>query len=317
MACGAAKTVYFVPMAGINAHAIFHEINSYRDEVAKPFIVLREKLEEAGYRVAFTYDAESLQDVAAIIVLNDIYAPLLTNLTKYPKQRCLHIIFEPPTVHPHFYQQDYTPYFGKIFMMFDDFIDNRRYFKFYYPQPRLEMVPYVADFHKKHLVALIAGNKASGHPFEAYSARRSVVDFFEKLPTVGEFNLFGSGWSGKNYRGTVESKWVTYSQHKFCFAYENMTHQRGYVTEKIFDAFVGGTVPVYLGATNITDYVPANCFIDRTQFKTENELYQFLKNMDQKTYDNYLHNIRTFLASPQAQKFSCESFASLILNAIQ
>ena len=41
-----------------------------------------------------------------------------------------------------------------------------------------------------------------------------------------------------------------------------MRNVNGYVTEKIFDAFKAGCVPVYWGAENITKYVPAECFID-------------------------------------------------------
>lgn len=311
------ETVYFVPPSGINATALFTNEHSYRDEVAKPFVVLREQLEKAGYTVKFTSNAESLEDFYAIIILNDFSSEILNNLAKYPKERCFHFIFEPPTVHPHFYSNDYSSYFKKIYTMFDDMVDNIHYFKFNYPQPRLNMIDNILDFEKKTLCTLIASNKSSGHPDEAYSFRREAIGFFETLPSLTEFDLYGSGWEGKNYRGGAGSKWEIYSNHKFCFAYENMTNQRGYITEKIFDAFVGGCVPIYLGASNITDYVPSQCFIDRKKFKSDKELYHFISFMDKHTYEQYMGNIKIFLASPQAQHFSSEYFSQIILKDLK
>ena len=41
----------------------------------------------------------------------------------------------------------------------------------------------------------------------------------------------------------------------------------GYITEKIFDSFAAWCVPVYWGASNVTDYIPEGCFIDRRKFR--------------------------------------------------
>ena len=38
------------------------------------------------------------------------------------------------------------------------------------------------------------------------------------------------------------------------------------MTEKLFDCFFSGTVPVYWGAPDVFDWVPADCFIDMRQF---------------------------------------------------
>ena len=53
----------------------------------------------------------------------------------------------------------------------------------------------------------------------------------------------------------ADTKIDTLRRFKFCVAVENseMPH---YVTEKVFDSFVAGCVPVYFGAPNILDYVP-------------------------------------------------------------
>ena len=61
-------------------------------------------------------------------------------------------------------------------------------------------------------------------------------------------------------------------------------------TPEIFDAFIAGCVPVYWGAKNITDYVSSDCFIDRREFKNNQELYRYMKNMNDDEYLKYLIN---------------------------
>lgn len=103
--------------------------------------------------------------------------------------------------------------------------------------------------------------------------------------------------------------------YRFGLAYENMKAP-GYIIEKIFDTFSAGCVPVYLGAPNIASYIPSNCFIDRRLFANDAALYQFLKNMFEEQYEHYRDNIRAFLDSEQAQKFSCEHYIKTIIEAL-
>jgi hypothetical protein len=59
-----------------------------------------------------------------------------------------------------------------------------------------------------------------------------------------------------------DSKIDTLRRYKFCVAIEN-SEDRHYVSEKVYDAFVAGCVPIYFGAPNILDYVPyADAIID-------------------------------------------------------
>lgn len=51
-----------------------------------------------------------------------------------------------------------------------------------------------------------------------------------------------------------------YSQYKFVICFEN-SKTPGYVTEKIFNVFLSGSIPIYDGAPNITDYIIPESFI--------------------------------------------------------
>lgn len=91
---------------------------------------------------------------------------------------------------------------------------------------------------------------------------------------------------------------------------------KGYVTEKIFDAFYALTIPIYWGAPNVTSYIPSNCFIDMRNFKNYDELYAFLTTMDEKSYNEYLTNIQLFLESNAFKSFCVKNVTLLMSKAI-
>lgn len=234
----------------------------------------------------------------------------------YPQRKMVLILFEPPSVLPQNYDKKYHKYFSKIYTFDDDLVDNKKYFKFHYPELRA-MREDPKPFEEKKLCTLIAGDKSSSHPNELYSKRREVIRFFEnKAPQ--DFDLYGQMWSPSefsSYLGSIPNKECLLG-YKFCFAYENMTNINGYITEKIFDCFHFGCVPIYLGADNICDYIPKNCFIDRRDFTSLDELYKYLKTMSQKEYETYIRNIQVYLQSEQAKPFSREHFYETLKAAL-
>jgi len=70
------------------------------------------------------------------------------------------------------------------------------------------------------------------------------------------------------------------TRYKFHLAFEN-TIEPEYVTEKIFDALNAGTVPVYLGTTDVISYVPRGSYIDVQKFPTLSLLVDHLKELDE------------------------------------
>lgn len=314
---GEPRTIYIVPIGGHDVSKFFFDPYSYRDEVARPFCALREAIEGLGYTVKFTTDGSNLTDFAGLISLNDNNKHLLGNISQQDKNKCILIVFEPPVVMPSLHNDvSAQKVFGKIFIAFDNSVDHAQYCKFYYPQPRLQMIEDVPTFKNKKFCVLMNGNKDFSHPQALYSERRKVIRFFE-MKHFQEFDLYGPDWHGyRSWKGFAQSKWDTLKYYKFCICYENMRDQLGYITEKIFDCLVAGCVPVYLGASNITDYVPASCFVDRRHFSSDEELYAFLKAINQEDYDNYLRHIKTYLNSNRVNVFSIEYFVKSIIRAL-
>ncbi len=238
-------------------------------------------------------------------------------LEKFPKKKLLLFAFEPPVWRKSAYEPEFLDKFKRIYTWDDDLVDNKKFFKFYYPvlQPMLKNLP---SFEEKKLVTQMSSNKKSKHSQELYKERESVIQFFEDKPNI--FDFYGFAWEKKgykNYRGSVENKLETLKNYRFNVCYENMRDVKGYITEKIFDSFAAGSVPIYWGASNVTDYIPKNCFIDRRDFRDFNEVYDYIRTMDKATYNNYLKNIQEYLQSDKAKLFSQEMFNVIFLEAVR
>jgi hypothetical protein len=98
--------------------------------------------------------------------------------------------------------------------------------------------------------------------------------------------------------------------------YENVKDVPGYITEKIFDCFFSGCVPIYWGASNVTNYIPKECFIDRREFHDHESLYGFLCNMSEKDYLRYQKAIAHFLDSDVVRPFYAKTFANTVAMTI-
>ena len=118
------------------------------------------------------------------------------------------------------------------------------------------------------------------------------------------------------YKGAVPRKKDALEPYKFNIAFENAHSIAGYITEKIFDSFISGTIPVYLGPTNVTDFIPSDCFIDMNRFNDYKELYEFMTSMSDEDYLAYQKRIKFFLTSNIGQKFTNENYFRLVHDSI-
>ncbi|MGE0206440.1 MAG: glycosyltransferase family 10 [Candidatus Babeliales bacterium] len=245
--------------------------------------------------------------------------PNVDLLPKTLQEKSIFGVFEPPLIAPGMYSFDYRPYCKKILYLSDAMIDNDKALKFFYPQPSLEIEKDIPSFDQKKLCTMIVSYKMSGGVGQLYSARREVINFFEKKSKRRKkFDFYGEGgWPAsqfKTFKGKVPHKRPVLKNYKFCICYENCNNVPGYITEKIFDCLVSGCVPVYWGAENITDCVWPSCFIDRRKFKNNRELYKFMKKMKKEEYDQYIKNIKAYLKSEMAFLFSTEYFIDTVLS---
>ena len=307
------------------------------ENLLMPNILLKEKLELLGHEV-HTVDVMSEFDKIVFLDLpTDSWLTsegiieklkyllkakwkrdyLLRAVKKLPREQIILQINEPPSVRPKSYVRKYHEFFGTVLTWNDDYVNNRKYKKFFIPQywnGKMLRTPYS---EKKDFV-MICGNKTSNHKNELYTQRREIIDYFEDKTG---FDLYGFGWSGlglRNYKGTVAKKLETLSGYKFCFCYENIKNVSGYITEKIFDCFFAGCVPIYMGADNVELYIPSGCFVNANKFNSLSEVHEFLNCMPQEEYETYLFSIESFLESNEfSDTFSVESYIKTMISTME
>ncbi len=240
-----------------------------------------------------------------------------SDLKNLPSEKSILFIWEPPVIQKDLHSQRFWSHFKRIYTWDDALVDGRRFFKLYYPGLK-PLKPGLPAFQERKLLTFIFSNKHSTHPDSLYAEREKMIHFFERQET-DDFEFYGVGWDGKrykNYRGAPLDKSAILKNFRFAICYENMQNVKGYITEKIFDCFETGTVPIYLGASNIEIHIPPGCFIDRRQFKTEDELYAYIKNVDENHYNQYLQNIEAFLKSEKGAFFTHTHFQKTLQEAL-
>jgi alpha(1,3/1,4) fucosyltransferase len=246
-----------------------------------------------------------------ILVNNVVPTPETLHLLHNRFSSNLHLIqWEPPTVLPYQHTPACYSLFSRIYTLRDDLTDPK-FRKFYLPHSLKSRPP-----NHQRLLTMVFGNKASSHPNQLYTERRRLIEFFEQTPGA-DFTFYGTGWEHLGYRtygGTTDDKLATLSTFRFTVAYENTHSIPGIITEKPLDCLCAGTVPIYWGAPNITDYIPADCFIDRTQFPSDQALYDYLLTLDPSPY---LAAAQRFLSSEKASLFSEERFIGQVTADIR
>ena len=244
---------------------------------------------------------------------------LLKSIKRLPREKVILQINEPPTVSPKSYKKNYHKYFGKILTWNDDLVDNKNYFKVSIPQ-YCEKKEYLIPLSERKSFVMIAGNKRSSHKNELYNKRKDIIEYFEMENERDKFDLYGFDWEKENYtnyKGTTGDKLKTLSNYKFCFCYENIFGLNGYITEKIFDCFFAGCVPIYLGAENILDYIPAETFVDVRNYSSIQELINYLESLSESEINNYLCAARQFLNSAKFEDvFSVNAYVKRMVSLI-
>jgi hypothetical protein len=88
------------------------------------------------------------------------------------------------------------------------------------------------------------------------------TDLGIELSNNKDIDIFGTYWenNGENIKGEIWNKHIGLDDYRFSIGCENSI-QKNYVSEKFWDIILTEGVPIYLGCTNIKDYVPIECFI--------------------------------------------------------
>jgi alpha(1,3/1,4) fucosyltransferase len=314
------------------------------DDLSYGSAYLGQRLRALGHHVA-TLDMDKLENFDAAIFLDHptAFNSHYRRLQRMPGKKLYLILAENEANRPDNYWPRNQGPFEKVFTWNPELVDNRKTFRIWHtvkiPSPFS-----INAAEKTKFCATISSQKYLCHPQNLYEERVAIIRWFER-EHPGQFDLYGGRWdrlyftgglSRLNYllqpvysrfpkrfkvrrfplhRGTVPDKNAVMRQYKFAVVYENAVFP-GYVSEKIFDAFFAGCVPIYLGAPDVTENIPAETFVDRRNFGSHEELYRFLTSMPEKDYLGYLQAIEDYVRGDRIQVFGAESITRILLKEV-
>ncbi|MCK5612820.1 hypothetical protein KAR91_63695 [Candidatus Pacearchaeota archaeon] len=309
-----------------------------RDALGKPYYLLRDKLDNNNISLA-TSDINKPAESELVIAINYKFPQKV----KKCKGKKYLVINEPPTVLDSNWERDNHEMFDKVFTFNDKWVDNKKYFLLRCPN-NFGYHPSKLSFNDRKLLTMIVGFKRSNHERELFSERIKAIKWMaENQPDM--FDLYGHGWPRsirpnfglliekrfgslparildvffkKNnvYKGSIRSKLGTLTNYRFSLCYENTIDETGYITDKILDSMSADCVPVYLGADNSDAVIGKGCYIDKREFVSYDQLFDYLAGIDEQEYKKYQSNIKEFLLSEAGQAFTPERFSDIISKHI-
>lgn len=280
-----------------------------RDDTLAPFIRLRDGLRQHGVEV---HTADYLVSAPKDAVAADYYSfGVLENYRSLSTYRHLgmraFVVFEPPVVAPQLYRElpALTATFDRVYVHNTEGdgyslqgVDQSRLRKLYWPQPRAEVMENIWQRRdRQQRIVVINGNhKPASFTGELYSKRIEVMAELARYDAVDLYGRDWNRWWSRNsmwlpywwnrskimsvYKGPCSSKYEVMGAYAFALCFENMA-MKGYVTEKIFDCFYAGTIPIYWGATDISSLIPSDSYIDYREFSSATDLWTYVKGMSE------------------------------------
>jgi hypothetical protein len=313
----------------------FFDINNSvlnRDDGLLPYYNLKNDLEKIGYLVT-TFDnylKYNNEDLAGALYISFGRLRSIELLNRIKLRLFAFFLLEPPLVDKKMYNflPSLTKAFQNVFIHNTsgncynlENVDSSKLRKLYWPQPQAEVNDKCwNNTNRYNKIVLINGHHKpkSYAGKELYSERIKWAIELDK--TIG-VDLYGRGWTKifarssfwlvyllnfkkiKNiYIGPCESKIVTMSQYTFALCFENL-RMDGYITEKIFDCFFAGTIPIYWGGSDIEKWIPANCYIDIRKFINPENLALYLKEMPNNEILSFRKNAKNFVESEKNRKY--------------
>lgn len=293
-------------------------VRDSKDKRLEPFAHLRNELEARGILVETADCGSAPYDILLVHRIDINAGRLLALLSECADTRLIYIVTEEEATCPlHCAKVLRQLAFDAVLTWRPSIIaDGAVPYRYPNPTRAYESGP---GFNERNLLVAIAANKAPRlfANNQLYTTRRIL---FEKLMNDSRFHLYGPGWSFNpkapgTYGGTIENKLDAVAQFRFSLILEN-TREPGGVTEKIFDAMSCGSVPVYLGAPDIAEWIPRTCYIDLEELGAEN-LCEKLAAISHARWSAYQESIRAFFSTSAYRQFTEPGFVAAVDKALQ
>ena len=186
-------------------------------------------------------------------------------------------------------------------------------------KPKVEYFPFVSRFdinNKYHLqiinknrkydksIGMILVNRPNNEEYEINGIQLKRLDYLRKKYAIAFDNItvHGQGWDE-----LIDHKYINieniknrmiddidinqfYKKYNFALIIEN-NNALNYVSEKIYDAWVSGCIPIYYGNNNKIN-LPKNCYIDIKDFESIEKVKEYVDKLRKEDIDLYYENIQ-------------------------
>lgn len=307
------------------------------------------RAEAKGWKLLHIKDNFSINDIDCVFAPN--YAKYLDEhhnfniydkIIKNNKVKKISSIFEAPSRRPDLW--DYTRWFD-VCISFSKRPKNNclcEHLESPYPYNFSENKSYYPEWKSRETLVWVSSNNWF-RGFNSLSQRR-LRDFnYLSKRLSGRIALYGRGWDIKSpslygpfplvgklqnrknkkqyeditrhWLGLVENKLETISNYKFCFSYENTDNCPGYVTEKVFDAWMAGCIPIYRGEKKFEELYQDLMICPRI-IGIDKSVETMRENDEEKVF--YVNSkFKSILKAGEFTKFSHEYFQNKILDAAE
>lgn len=111
--------------------------------------------------------------------------------------------------------------------------------------------------------------------------RNQFFDALSKYKRVDSCGGFMNNMAGDEKCSSDPEEYFEYiSDYKFMICFENKS-QKNYLTEKLFNAYYGGAIPIYWGCSNVNDYINMNSILylkpDYTDYELKNLIREIIR----------------------------------------
>lgn len=317
------KTIFLEPTYSIFYEDRLFDSSQYQDpSMALPYIRLKEELESMGIQV---HTADYFRSGRYLSKINEYWSIGSVNqISTLESSKIVgagFILLEPPLIDSKIYERlsRISMLFKRVYL-YNPLPEIANAHRVFIPIPYKKVISDCWDNENRlDKYVIISGNHA---PFfkanELYSKRIDCINYFSKSNSL---DLFGRNWNltlnrrtlwwkylinyssiMKAYRGSTENKHKTLSNYKYSICFENSI-MNGYVTEKIFDCFYAGTVPIYYGASDISDYIDPNSYIDYNNFRNPADLKSYVDALSNAQYLDMKEKGKNFIEKQSSRYF--------------
>jgi hypothetical protein len=292
------------------------------------------KLKEKGYRVLDGYRNSIPSGSVCFFTIMDIKLFPKNILERKDLKKICYLLEGPNSWHKDNYDYDtLNKYFDKIIS----------YWKPLLSKNKVEYFPFVSRFdmtnkyHKEIInkkrkydktIGMILANRPNNESYSINGIELKRLDWIRKelVLKLDNVTVHGQGWDEINNHKYITIENIRnrmmddtdihqfYKRFNFALIIENCD-ALNYVSEKIYDAWVAGCIPIYYASNNSILDLPKDCYIDIKDFTNFDDLNNFINLLSEKDIDKYYENISKNIEQI-LNNVSPNRLCDLILNLI-